>query len=178
MSRIGKEPISIPENVELNIVGNKVSVKGPKGELSREIHPEIKVKIDENTIFVERPNDTKYFSSIHGLYRALINNMVVGVSEGFSKILSIVGIGYKAELKGKALVLSLGFSHPVVFIPPQGIDFTLNSPTELVVSGIDKELVGKIAGKIRSVRPPEPYKGKGVRYKDEHVKRKAGKTTA
>jgi large subunit ribosomal protein L6 len=178
LSRVGKEPINIPENVEVNVVGNKVTVKGPKGELSREVHPEIIVRIEDNTIFVERPNDTKFFSSIHGLYRALINNMVVGVSEGFSKILSIVGIGYKAELKGKALVLSLGFSHPVGFMPPPGINFTLNSPTEIVVSGIDKELVGKLAGKIRNVRPPEPYKGKGVRYKGEQVKRKAGKTTA
>lgn len=178
MSRVGREPVVIPENVEVKIEGNKVSVKGPKGELFREINPEINVKKQDNTIIVERPNDSKYYKSLHGLYRALINNMVVGVSEGFKKELSIVGIGYKAELKGKTLMITIGYSHPVLIIPPPGITFTSVSPTEVHVSGIDKELVGKIAGKIRSIRPPEPYKGKGIMYKGERIKRKAGKTTA
>jgi len=177
LSRVGKLPIKIPEKVEIKIDGNKINVKGPKGELSQEINKNISIKIEDDTLTVQRADDNKYLRSLHGLYRALIYNMIVGVLDGYNRELTIVGIGYKAEMKGKALVLNIGYSHPVVFIPPGGIEFTLKSPTEITVSGIDKELVGNVASKIRNIKPPEPYKGKGIRYKDERVKKKAGKTT-
>ncbi len=179
MSRIGNAPISIPSGVIVTIAdGNKVSVKGPKGELSREIHPDMKITVEGDTLTVARPSENKLHKSLHGLSRTLINNMVVGVTEGFSKNLEINGVGYRAQLQGKNLNLSLGFSHPVVVEPPTGITFACPSATQITVSGIDKELVGAMAAKIRSYREPEPYKGKGIKYEGEHIRRKVGKAGA
>ena len=176
MSRIGKAPITIPSGVEVSIAGRTVSVKGPKGQLSREIPGEIIVSKEENTILVERPNDERQNRSLHGLSRTLVNNMVVGVTDGFAKELEIVGVGYRAEAQGQNLRLALGFSHPVVVAAPEGISFEVPVQTRVIVKGIDKELVGQVAANIRSIRKPEPYKGKGVRYLGERILRKAGKT--
>ena len=176
MSRIGKLPIMIPGNVEVTLKNGMVSVKGPKGELSQKYDTEITLEKKEDKLFVKRPSDEIKWRALHGLTRTLINNMVVGVDKGYSKTLNIEGVGYKAELKGKFLVLTLGFSHPIYLLPPEGISISLNSPTQVVVSGIDKVLVGSITAKIRSFRPPEPYKGKGIRYEGEIIRRKAGKT--
>ncbi len=177
MSRIGKLPIAIPDKVTVELAeGNTLTVKGPKGELTRTFAPQMEIKIEENQIIVNRPNDEKANRALHGLTRALIANMITGVSQGFSKKLEIVGIGYKAEMKGKKLVLQLGYSHPIVVSVPDKISIKTNSPTEIEVSGIDNELVGMVAAKIRSFRKPEPYKGKGVRYAGEYIRRKAGKT--
>ncbi|TYZ23032.1 50S ribosomal protein L6 [Selenomonas ruminis] len=179
MSRIGNAPIEIPAGVTVTVgEDNLVKVKGPKGELSRHIHPDIKVTVDGAIIKVERPSDDKNHRSLHGLSRSLINNMVVGVTEGFSKNLEINGVGYRAQLKGNTLNLSLGFSHPVVVEPPQGIKFECPSANAITVSGIDKEVVGQIAAEIRSFREPEPYKGKGIKYAGEHIRRKEGKAGA
>ncbi|MFM2046462.1 MAG: hypothetical protein RL383_539 [Actinomycetota bacterium] len=176
MSRIGKAPITIPNGVEVSISGRTVSVKGPKGQLSREIPGDIIVRKEENTLLVERPDDGRTNRALHGLSRTLVNNMVVGVTEGFSKELEIVGVGYRAESQGQNLRLALGFSHPVTVPAPAGITFEVPAQTRVIVKGIDKELVGQVAANIRSIRKPEPYKGKGVRYADERVLRKAGKT--
>ncbi len=174
MSRIGKKPILIPENVEVSIEGQKIIVNGPKGELQKEVRPEIKVEKKEGKIFINPQGETKRTKAFSGLFRTLIFNMVKGVAKGYEKKLQIEGIGYKASLEGEDLVLSIGFSHPVKIKQPQGINFLIEKNI-ITVSGIDKELVGQIAAKIRKVRPPEPYKGKGIRYVDEKVRRKAGK---
>ncbi|MBM3717537.1 MAG: 50S ribosomal protein L6 [Actinobacteria bacterium] len=176
MSRIGRSPISIPSGVDVSIAGNTVTVKGPKGTLTREIPGGISVRKHDSTVLVERPNDERQSRSLHGLSRTLVNNMVVGVTEGFAKELEIVGVGYRAETQGQNLRLALGFSHPVIVPAPDGITFEVPAQTRVIVRGIDKELVGQVAADIRSIRRPEPYKGKGVRYLDERVLRKAGKT--
>jgi len=176
MSRVGKKPIPIPSGVEVKIDENEIRVTGPKGELRRKLHPSIKVELDGDQILVRRPSDNKFHKSLHGLTRTLIANMVTGVTAGYHKSLEIQGIGYKAELKGSKLNLSLGFSHPILFSPPEGIKIELDGPSKIKVSGVDKELVGLVAAKIRSFRPPEPYKGKGIRYEGEIVRKKAGKT--
>jgi large subunit ribosomal protein L6 len=176
MSRIGKAPITVPSGVDVTISGRTVTVKGPKGSLSRDIPGEIVVRKEESTILVERPNDERQNRSLHGLSRTLVNNMVIGVTEGFTKELEIVGVGYRAEAQGENLRLALGFSHPVVVPAPDGISFEIPVQTRVIVKGIDKELVGQVAANIRSIRKPEPYKGKGVRYLNERILRKAGKT--
>ncbi|KGA12546.1 MAG: 50S ribosomal protein L6 [actinobacterium acAcidi] len=176
MSRIGKAPITVPSGVDVTISGRTVTVKGPKGSLSRDIPGEIVVRKEESTILVERPNDERQNRSLHGLSRTLVNNMVIGVTEGFTKELEIVGVGYRAEAQGANLRLALGFSHPVVVPAPEGISFEIPVQTRVIVKGIDKELVGQVAANIRSIRKPEPYKGKGVRYLNERILRKAGKT--
>ncbi|MFZ4517194.1 MAG: 50S ribosomal protein L6 [Microthrixaceae bacterium] len=175
MSRIGKAPITVPGGVDVAISGGSISVKGPKGELSRELPAQITVRQDEGTLVVERADDERESRALHGLVRSLVQNMVTGVTEGFHKDLDIVGVGYRAQAKGKSLELSLGFSHPVVVEAPDGIEFVVPQPTRIEVHGIDKQLVGQVAANIRAWRKPEPYKGKGVRYVDEHVRRKAGK---
>lgn len=176
MSRVGKKPIPIPDKTRVSINGLHVVVEGPKGKLERDIHPEMAVAVDGAEINVTRPSDQKRHRALHGLTRALINNMVVGCSEGYQRDLKIVGVGYRAEIKDKALVLYLGYSHPIALIPPDGVAVTVEpKENKISVSGVDKELVGLTAAKIRSFRKPEPYKGKGVRYWDEHVRTKAGK---
>jgi large subunit ribosomal protein L6 len=175
MSRVGKLPITIPSGVDVDIDGSHVKVKGPKGTLERDVAPVLTVSQDDGVLRVERPDDQKRSRELHGLTRTLINNMVLGVTEGFSRNLEIQGVGYRAQLKGKALQLNLGYSHPIDIAPPDGIAFVVENPTKLSVTGIDKELVGRIAAQIRAQRKPEPYKGKGVRYEGEVVRRKAGK---
>jgi len=175
VSRVGKKPIDI-KNIELTQTGNIIKVKGKFGELEKSFHPNMKIKVEDNQLIVERPDDQRENRALHGLTRALLNNMVQGVSEGFSKTLDIIGVGYKAELKGKNLLLVIGYSHPIYFIPPEEIKLEVPNPTQIKISGCDKELVGQIAAKIRSFRKPEPYKGKGIKYSDEIIIRKAGKT--
>jgi large subunit ribosomal protein L6 len=176
MSRIGRQPVAIPAGVEVTIAGdNTVAVKGPKGELRQKIDGRIKVTKDDGVITVSRDNDLKESRSLHGLSRTLINNMVVGVSNGFERRLDINGVGYKADKQGKKLVLNLGYSHPVELIDPDGIETETPSATEIVVKGIDKSLVGNYTAIIRAWRPPEPYKGKGIKYREEHIRRKEGK---
>ncbi|HBG16240.1 MAG TPA: 50S ribosomal protein L6 [Firmicutes bacterium] len=175
MSRIGLQPITIPTGVELKIDGNTVRVKGPKGELQQEIPEGIKVVQDEKTIKIERPNEEKYYKSLHGLTRSLVANMVEGVTTGFSKTLEINGVGYRAAKQGNKLVLTIGYSHPVEFDAIPGIEIEVPAPNKIVVKGIDKQQVGQIAAEIRSAREPEPYKGKGIKYETEVIRRKAGK---
>ncbi len=176
MSRIGKMPIELPDGVEIKVAKNNVvTVKGPKGELSEKISEKMKIAIDENVLTVDRPNDTKINRSLHGLSRTLISNMVVGVTKGYEKKLKIVGVGYRVAKKGKALDFNLGLSHPLEMPDPEGITTEVPSQTEIVVKGINKQLVGNYAAIIRGLRPPEPYKGKGIRYVDEQVRRKEGK---
>lgn len=175
MSRIGKQPIPVPSGVEVKIDGSHVSVKGPKGELAGDFSEEMSIELEEGRIWVRRPSDERQHRSLHGLTRTLIANMVTGVSEGFSKNLEIVGVGYRAALKGRDLEMQLGFSHPVLIVAEPGITFEVPAPTKITVRGIDKQRVGQIAAEIRRWRPPEPYKGKGVRYEGEHVRRKLGK---
>lgn len=176
MSRIGKKPISLPQGVSVTVEqGNTVRVKGPKGELSQKIHDDMKVSVEENVVTVQRPTDEANHRALHGLSRTLIANMVTGVSEGYKKELEIVGVGYRAQKQGKKLVLNMGFSHPVEMEEPAGITFDVPSPTQIVVSGIDKQLVGETAANVRKVRPPEPYKGKGIKYANEYIRRKVGK---
>jgi large subunit ribosomal protein L6 len=176
MSRIGKQVIPIPANVQVDIQGNHVTVKGPKGELNRSFHPDMQIVREEGVVRVERPTDQRMHRAMHGLTRALLANMVTGVSEGYEKTLEIVGTGYRAELQGQKLVLYLGHSHPIEFPAPEGIDFEVpRGGRGVIVRGVDKELVGEISARIRRQRPPEPYKGKGVRYAGEYVRRKAGK---
>lgn len=177
MSRIGKAPITVPGGVDVSIAGGSVTVKGPKGTLSRTIPGAISVRQDEGSLLVERPDDARENRSLHGLTRTLVNNMVVGVTEGFTKELEIIGVGYRAEAQGPStLRLALGFSHPVIVNAPEGVTFETPSQTRIIVKGIDKEVVGQVAANIRAIRKPEPYKGKGVRYLGEKVLRKAGKT--
>ncbi|MBU0508688.1 50S ribosomal protein L6 [bacterium] len=176
MSRVGRSPISIPKEVEVNIADHVVTVKGPRGELSRPIHGEMAVEIQGNTILVRRPSDEKPHRALHGLTRALIANMVKGVTQGFKKELEIVGVGYRVDAKPSGVLFSVGFSHGVFVECPPGIKFEVPKPTTLIVSGNDAELVGHVAGEIRAVRKPEPYKGKGIRYASEVVRTKAGKT--
>jgi large subunit ribosomal protein L6 len=176
MSRVGKQPIHIPANVKVERANGVVTVQGPKGKLSQRIHDEITTEFKDSQMFFYRPSESKYHRALHGLYRALVANMIKGVSHGFSRDLEIEGVGYKVEQTGKAFTFSLGYSHPVAVLPPAGIDIKVLAPNKLSVSGIDKQLVGQVASKIRSLRPPEPYKGKGIRYVGEHIRRKAGKT--
>ncbi|MBM4424793.1 MAG: 50S ribosomal protein L6 [Chloroflexi bacterium] len=176
MSRIGRKVVPVPKGVTVSINGSEVKVKGPKGELSRTFRPEVTVKQDGDLLKVERSNDERAVRALHGLSRALLNNMVVGVSNGFSKVLQIEGVGYRAEMKGKDLVMALGFSHPVTVTPPDGIAFVVDEKARTItISGADKEQVGQVAADVRAWRKPEPYKGKGLRYVGERVRRKAGK---
>ncbi|MCX8032021.1 MAG: 50S ribosomal protein L6 [Thermoleophilia bacterium] len=175
MSRIGKAPITIPSGVEVTITGNTVSVKGPKGELSLNVHPNMRVRVSDGVMTVERPDDSRLNRSLHGLTRTLLANMVTGVTAGFEKRLEIQGVGYRASKKGSDLEILVGYSHPVVVSPPENIEFEVPTPTQIVVRGIDKQLVGQVAANIRAIRKPEPYKGKGIRYEGEVVRRKVGK---
>ena len=175
MSRIGNKPVQIPDGVTVSVGEGRVSVNGPKGELSQELTREMKVEVSGDTLTVERPTDRGEHRALHGLTRSLIANMVEGVTEGYSKKLEIQGVGYRARLSGKALDLNVGFSHPVSVPAPDGIEYEVPQPTEVIVRGIDKQLVGEMAARIRRVRPPEPYKGKGIRYEGEYVRRKVGK---
>ncbi len=175
MSRIGKAPINLPDKVEVTINGNTVTVKGPLGSLTRTFRPEVSIAQEGNTLLVCRRDDSRQARSLHGLSRTLLNNMVLGVSTGFSRRLDIVGVGYRAQVQGNKLVLALGYSHPVEIEAPEGISFAVEANTKLEVKGPDKEVVGQIAALIRSKRPPEPYKGKGVKYTEERIRRKAGK---
>ena len=177
MSRIGRKPISIPSGIECKLDGVVMTVKGPKGQLHRDLHPNMQVAIEGDLISVTRPTDGRIDRSLHGLTRTLISNMVVGVSEGFSKTLNIVGVGYKVDLKGKALSLNLGYSHSIDYPAPEGIEFDVDSKKNvIIVKGANKQVVGQVAAEIRMLRPPEPYKGKGVMYQGEKIRRKAGKT--
>jgi large subunit ribosomal protein L6 len=175
MSRIGKLPVAIPAGVKVSLDGNKMSVQGPKGTLIQDLHERMSIAVETEQIVVSRSTETKSDTALHGLTRALINNMVVGVTAGFHKNLEINGVGYRAEISGKVLTLSLGYSHPVVYELPEGISVEVEKQTKLSVKGIDKQLVGSAAAKIRSFRKPEPYKGKGIKYADERIVRKAGK---
>ncbi|MCR4432175.1 MAG: 50S ribosomal protein L6 [Tepidanaerobacteraceae bacterium] len=178
MSRIGKLPVKIPQGVEVKVQGNTVAVKGPKGSISREFHKDMNIKCEDSQIIVERPSDDNMHRALHGLTRTLIHNMVNGVTVGYEKKLALEGVGYRAAKQGNKLVLTVGYSHPVEIEPPQGIEFEVPAPNRISVKGVDKELVGQIAANIRKVREPEPYKGKGIRYEDEVVRRKVGKTGA
>jgi large subunit ribosomal protein L6 len=176
MSRIGKAPIQLPSGVTVDIAGSDLTVKGPKGSLTRRFHDKVAFSQEDGVITVTRVDEERESKALHGLSRALLANMVVGVSEGYRRELQTVGVGYRAALKGKDLELQVGFSHPVEVTAPDGIDFEVPEPTQIVITGIDKELVGQIAADIRSIRPPEPYKGKGIRYANEQIRRKAGKS--
>jgi large subunit ribosomal protein L6 len=183
MSRVGNEPIDVAEKVTIDIGSNNLlTVKGPKGELSLQVDPDIAIKLEDSTLTVARPTDQKRHKAMHGLYRALINNMVTGVAHGFTRELEVIGVGFRAAVQDGILELALGFSHPIYLVPPSGITIDVDTKrgknTFVIVSGVDKQMVGQVAAKIRSLRPPEPYKGKGVRYSDEFVRRKAGKTAA
>jgi large subunit ribosomal protein L6 len=175
VSRIGKQPIPVPSGVEVKIEGSEVTVKGPKGTLSQTFQSDIEIALEDGVVYVRRPSDERRHRSLHGLTRTLVANMVAGVSEGFEKKLEIVGVGYRAQLKGTDLDLSLGLSHPMVVKAEEGITFEVPAPNRISVKGIDKQRVGQIAAEIRKIRPPEPYKGKGIRYAGEHVRRKVGK---
>ena len=190
MSKIGKEPIPLPDGVELKISGRLHTIKGPKGELSQEVDERITVTAADRIVTLTRANDEKSVRSLHGLYRALLANMVIGVSEGYEKTLLLIGIGFAAEMKGRKMLLHLGFSHPVLFELPDGIDFEINKPdpqqksefrnmqSQIVIKGIDKQLVGQVTANLRALKRPEPYKGKGIRYINEYVRKKAGKQVA
>ena len=175
MSRIGRKPISLPAGVEVKVDGNVVTVKGPKGQLAQAIPEDISVKLEDGVLHVERPSDAKKHRALHGLTRALLANMVTGVVSGFEKKMEMVGVGYRAQMQGKKLVVNVGYSHPVEFEPPEGIEFEVPAPTKITVKGIDKQLVGNTAAVIRATREPEPYKGKGIKYENEVIRRKAGK---
>lgn len=175
MSRVGKKPVPVPSGVDVKIDGSRVAVKGSRGTLERSFHERVSIVAEDGQLNLTRSDDERQSRALHGLSRALLNNMVVGVSEGFSRELSIVGVGYRAVLKDSDLELQLGYSHPVKFPAPAGITFEVPEPTKIIVSGIDKETVGQVAADIRKLRPPEPYKGKGIRYSNEQVRRKAGK---
>jgi len=175
MSRIGRMPIQVPKGVEVNIEGNDVQVKGPKGELARTLHPDMQISMDDDSLLVERPSDGKDHRSLHGLTRSLINNMVVGVSEGFKKTLELVGVGYRAQLEGKNVVLQVGYSHPVKIEPMPGVTLAVEGNNRIIVTGINKEDVGQQAANIRKARKPNPYTGKGIKYEGEKIRRKAGK---
>ena len=175
MSRVGKKPIAVPSGVEFSVKDNVVTVKGPKGTLTKEFNNNITIKLEDGHITVERPNDEPFIRAIHGTTRAIINNMIKGVHEGYRKTLTLVGVGYRAAAKGKGLEISLGYSHPVIIDEIPGITFSVEKNTTIHIDGIEKELVGQVAANIRAKRPPEPYKGKGVKYADEHIRRKEGK---
>ena len=176
MSRIGKKPINIPKEVTVKNQNGLVNIKGPKGELSRTVHPNMEIELNDNELLVKRPDDTRQNKALHGLTRSLLQNMVTGVTEEYKKTLDIIGVGYRVEMKGKNLLMNIGYSHPIYFMPPDDVKIETPTQTQIVVSGIDKQLVGMVAAKIRSFREPEPYKGKGIKYSDEHIIRKAGKT--
>jgi large subunit ribosomal protein L6 len=183
MSRVGKSPIPVSKLVTVNIGSNNlVTVKGPKGEQSLQVDPDILLKMEDGELVLSRPTEQKRHKAMHGLYRSLIDNMIVGVTEGFKRELEVIGVGFRAIMQNGVLELALGFSHPIYFVPPDGIDINVDTKRSknnfIIVEGIDKQMVGQVAAKIRSLRPPEPYKGKGVRYTDEFVRRKAGKTAA
>jgi large subunit ribosomal protein L6 len=176
MSRIGKKPIDIPTGVSITINEDSVTVKGPKGELTRSFNPEIEIKVEENIVNISRPSDKKEHRALHGTTRANLANMVEGVSKGFEKSLELIGVGYRAQKQGKKLILNVGYSHPVEIDPEEGLEVEVPANTKVIVRGINKERVGELAANIRDVRPPEPYKGKGIRYEGEFVRRKEGKT--
>jgi large subunit ribosomal protein L6 len=178
MSRIGRKPIAIVAGVKVQKTDHELKVTGPKGELSAKVHPDLKIEIKDNQVLVTRTSDLKDQRSLHGLWRALIQNMITGVTAGYTKKLELVGVGYRAEMKGKKLQLLLGYSHPIVFSPPEGVKIETPTQTNITIGGIDKQLVGQVAAKIRSFREPEPYKGKGVKYEGEYIRRKAGKAAA
>jgi large subunit ribosomal protein L6 len=178
LSRVGKLPIPIPQGVHVEKKGSVVVVKGQNGVLEQKIHPDMDVTVEEGKVLVKRPGDDRFHRALHGLTRSLINNMISGVCSGYERNLEIVGVGFRAELKGKTLVLQIGFSHPIYFIPPEGITLVVPNPNRITVKGIDRQLVGQVAAKIRFFRPPESYKGKGIRYEGEYVRKKAGKATA
>lgn len=176
MSRIGKKPVEIPKGISIVKEGNSLTVKGPKGELKNSFNSAISIEVKDDEVIVTRPNDSKENRSLHGLTRALIQNMVTGVNSSYSKTLDIVGVGFRVEMKGKNLLMNIGFSHPIYFMPPDEITIETPTQTQIVITGIDKQLVGQVAAKLRSIRKPEPYKGKGIKYSDEQIQRKAGKT--
>jgi large subunit ribosomal protein L6 len=178
MSRVGKNPIPVPKGVTVKIDGSQVTVKGPKGEMSRSFSPDVAIAMEDGHVVVRRDSDVGRVRALHGLTRALIANMVTGTSTGFRRVLEMVGVGYKAELMGKRLNLTVGYSHPILITPPPGISFVVENPTKFAIEGINKELVGEMAARVRKLRPPEPYKGKGIRYEGEQIRRKAGKTAA
>lgn len=178
MSRIGRLPIAIPRNVQVSVTDGTVEVQGPKGRLSLKVHPVIRVRVDGGEVLCERPTDQKFHRALHGLTRALIANMIRGVTEGFQKKLELIGVGYRAAVQGQSLTLTLGYSHPVVYGLPADIKATVESQTVITISGVDKQRVGAVAAKIRAFRSPEPYKGKGIKYLEERVRRKAGKAGA
>jgi large subunit ribosomal protein L6 len=178
MSRVGRNPVPVPQGVTVKIDGSTVTVKGPKGEMSRTFNPELGIALEEGQVIVRRASDLGRVRALHGLTRALIANMVTGTSSGFRRVLEMVGVGYKAELMGKRLNLNVGYSHPILITPPPGIAFVVENPTRFAIEGVSKELVGEMAARVRKLRPPEPYKGKGIRYEGEQVRRKAGKTAA
>ncbi|MGI6225177.1 MAG: 50S ribosomal protein L6 [Peptococcales bacterium] len=178
MSRIGKLPVTIPDGVQITLQDNALTVKGPKGELQRELHNEMEIVVEDNTLKVVRPSDSNKHKALHGLTRTLVNNMVEGVTKGYQKNLELVGVGYRAQLQGKKLVLQVGYSHPVEFEPGNDISIEVPAPNKIIVKGINKEEVGMLAANIRAVREPEPYKGKGIRYEGERIKLKAGKAGA
>jgi large subunit ribosomal protein L6 len=176
VSRIGRMPVPIPDAVTVKVDGVQVRIKGPKGELTQTFRPEMKIEVKDGAIVIDRPSDEPKMRALHGLTRALINNMVLGVSQGFEKVLQVEGVGYRPEMNGKDLVLQVGYSHPVRVVPRDGIEFEIEERARLIhVKGIDKQVVGQVAAEIRKIRPPEPYKGKGIRYQGEYVRRKAGK---
>ncbi|MBF7083494.1 50S ribosomal protein L6 [Desulfallas sp. Bu1-1] len=179
MSRIGKKPVLLPDNVKATVEGNTVRVEGPKGKLEKVFHKDMIIeKVDEKTLVVKRPSDNKLHKSLHGLTRTLLNNMVQGVANGYQKNLELVGVGYRAAKQGNKLVLTVGYSHPVEIVPPEGIEIEVPAATKITIKGIDKELVGAVAANIRAVREPEPYKGKGIKYEGERIRRKVGKAGA
>lgn len=178
MSRIGKKPVAILKGVKVHLADGELKVTGPKGELKTTVHPDIAVEVGTDQILLKRHSDEKKQRALHGLWRALVQNMVLGVTAGYSRKLELVGVGYRAEMKGKKLQLLLGYSHPILFAAPEGVTIEAPTQTNITISGIDKMLVGQVAAKIRSFRPPEPYKGKGVKYEGEHIRRKAGKAAA
>ncbi len=175
MSRVGRLPVMIPAGVDVKINGNVIEVKGPKGTLRREMHPDIQITLDNNKVVVTRPSDERQHRALHGLTRALVQNMVKGVTEGFQRNLELVGVGYRAAKQGKKLVLTVGYAHPVEIEPDDGLEIEVPAPNKITVKGIDKEKVGALAARIRAVREPEPYKGKGIKYEDEVIRRKVGK---
>lgn len=176
MSRVGKLPVALPQGVKVQVTADQINVEGPKGKLSQKYLPEVEVKVEGQSVQVSRKNDSKFARSLHGLYRNLVNNMVIGVSQGYSRVLQINGVGYRAELKGKSLLLNLGYSTQMEYMVPNGITVLVENQTKVTVSGIDKAAVGQVAAEIRSIRPPEPYKGKGIKYETEVIRRKVGKS--
>ncbi len=178
MSRIGKKPVAIPKGVAVQVSGSELKVKGPKGELTSTMHPDITVELKPEEAVVKVNGTDNFHNALHGLWRALLNNMVNGTTKGYERKLEIVGVGYRAEMKGPNIQMTLGFSHPILFKPPKGIKIETPTPTNITISGVDKQLVGQITAKLRSFRPPEPYKGKGVKYENEYIRRKAGKAAA